>query len=154
MKTKFYAAYGSNINIQQMAGRCPEATICNNGFINGYKLTFRSGGFANIEKSENCRVPVVLWKITERCERNLDRYEGYPGFYKKTELPVELEAGTQTAMVYVMNDAAKGKFRLPAEYYYYGIKDGYEDNGLPLDYLEKALEECKDEVVKGGNYNG
>ena len=53
MKTKFYAAYGSNINIQQMSGRCPEATICNNGFINGYKLTFRSGGFANIEKSEN-----------------------------------------------------------------------------------------------------
>lgn len=121
MKTKFYAAYGSNINIQQMSGRCPEATICNNGFINGYKLTFRSGGFANIEKSENCRVPVVLWKITERCERNLDRYEGYPGFYKKTELPVELEEETQTAMVYVMNDEAKGKFRLPAEYYYYEI---------------------------------
>ncbi|MGN0683001.1 MAG: gamma-glutamylcyclotransferase [Oscillospiraceae bacterium] len=92
--------------------------------------------------------------MTERCERNLDRYEGYPGFYKKTEIPVELEAGTQTAMVYVMNDAAKGKFRLPVEYYYYGIQDGYEDNGLPLDYLEKALEECKVEVVKGGNCNG
>lgn len=52
MKTKIYGAYGSNINLEQMAYRCPHAEVYKVGYINGYRLTFRSGGFANIEKSE------------------------------------------------------------------------------------------------------
>lgn len=57
MKTKIYGAYGSNINLAQMAYRCPHAEVYKVGYINGYRLTFRSGGFANIEKSEGDRVP-------------------------------------------------------------------------------------------------
>ena len=57
MKTKIYGAYGSNINLEQMAYRCPHAEVYKVGYINGYRLTFRSGGFANIEKSEGDRVP-------------------------------------------------------------------------------------------------
>ena len=71
MKTKIYGAYGSNINLEQMAYRCPHAEVYKVGYINGYRLTFRSGGFANIEKSEGDRVPVLLWVITEQCEKTL-----------------------------------------------------------------------------------
>ena len=78
MKTKFYAAYGSNINIQQMSGRCPEATICNNGVYQWLQADVQKRRLLPISKNPKIAVFLHgLWKITERCERNLDRYEGY-----------------------------------------------------------------------------
>jgi len=76
---KNYAAYGSNMNIEQMEKRCPKAKVIGEGELLGYKLTFRGGrgGVANVERSSQKRVPIVLWAITEECERALDRYEGY-----------------------------------------------------------------------------
>ena len=121
---RYYLAYGSNLNINQMRFRCPTARLIGTAVIKDYGLLFRgskTGSYLTIEPKQGASVPVAVWTIEKEDEDALDRYEGYPGFYKKTELPVELEEGTQTAMVYVMNDEAKGKFRLPAEYYYYEI---------------------------------
>lgn len=36
-----YAAYGSNLNIEQMAKRCPKAKISGVGYVEGYILTFQ-----------------------------------------------------------------------------------------------------------------
>lgn len=144
MKTKLYAAYGSNINLEQMAYRCPRARVVGTGFIEGYKLTFRRGGYANIEPCEGERVPVLLWRITDECERSLDHYEGYPRFYMK-----EYAAVNKTrALVYVMTPGARGDFELPTKRYYRGIMMGYRDNGLPVDYLVKAVDDCEEVVAK------
>lgn len=148
MKTKIYGAYGSNINLEQMAYRCPHAEVCKVGYINGYRLTFRSGGFANIEKSEGDRVPVLLWVITEQCEKTLDHYEGYPSFYIKQNISVEIDNGEDTieAMFYVMDDKYCQKMQTPAEYYYGGIERGYKSNGMPVEELKTAFERCMAEV--------
>ena len=118
MKTKIYGAYGSNINLEQMAYRCPHAEVYKVGYINGYRLTFRSGGFANIEKSEGDRVPV------------------------------EIDNGEDTieAMFYVMDDKYCQKMQTPTEYYYGGIERGYKSNGMPVEELKTAFERCMAEV--------
>lgn len=148
MEKKIYGAYGSNINLEQMANRCPMAEVFGVGYINGYRLTFRHGGFANIEKSDGDRVPVLLWTITDQCEEALDFYEGYPRFYTKTSIPVEFDNGNDKvdAMFYIMNDRYCVKMEQPTSGYYYGIKRGYKANGMPVAELKTALDRCMSEV--------
>lgn len=63
MPMKLYAAYGSNMNLAQMAKRCPQAKAAGTGMLNNYRLTFRgtNNGVANIEKCNGRSVPIVLW---------------------------------------------------------------------------------------------
>lgn len=146
MARKIYGAYGSNINLRQMAYRCPNAKVIGQGILNDYKLTFRRGGYANIEPKKGASVPILFWEITQNCEHSLDRYEGYPTFYTKQTVAVENENGVFETMVYVMTDESRGGYQLPRVEYYYGIRDGYMDNHMPLAELTKALEKCKSEV--------
>lgn len=146
MARKIYGAYGSNINLQQMAYRCPNAVPLTTGTLNSYELTFRRGGYANIEPKKGASVPILLWEITQNCECSLDRYEGYPTFYTKQTVEVETDNGVFETMVYVMTDKSRGDYELPRADYYYGIRDGYKDNGMPIAELEQALENCKSEV--------
>ena len=41
MKEKIYCAYGSNMNLEQMSHRCPNAKVIGKGKLENYKLTFR-----------------------------------------------------------------------------------------------------------------
>ena len=43
MSRKEYFAYGSNLNFEQMAYRCPEATVVGTAKLDGYELAFRRG---------------------------------------------------------------------------------------------------------------
>lgn len=88
MKRKIYGAYGSNMNLEQMAHRCPKAKVIGSGILKDYKLTFRGRykGVANIQPCKGKEVPIVLWEITDECERALDIYEGYPSLYVKKKL--------------------------------------------------------------------
>ena len=50
---RLYIAYGSNINLEQMAHRCPNSKVVSTEMMQGYELEFR--GVATIvpnEKSE------------------------------------------------------------------------------------------------------
>ena len=81
MKRKTYLAYGSNMNMDQMAMRCPNAKVLGTGTLHNWELTFRGTrreGVATIEPKEGAKVGVLLWSITAECERSLDRYEGFP----------------------------------------------------------------------------
>ena len=40
MKESYYFAYGSNMNLDQMAYRCPAASVVENVRLEGYRLTF------------------------------------------------------------------------------------------------------------------
>lgn len=43
MKESYYFAYGSNMNLDQMAYRCPAASVVENVRLDGYRLTFVAG---------------------------------------------------------------------------------------------------------------
>ena len=64
--TKLYIAYGSNMNIEQMARRCPTAKVVASTWLEGYRLRFMGGSYsavATIEPSEDDLVPVLVWEI-------------------------------------------------------------------------------------------
>lgn len=84
MADRLYFAYGSNINLNQMDHRCPDATVVGPVALENYELLFRRGGFATIAPKEGGKVHGLLWSITLECERSLDMYEGYPRFYDMT----------------------------------------------------------------------
>ena len=137
--SKTYLAYGSNMNIEQMACRCPNAKLLGTALLKDYRLMFRrrTRPVATIEKEPGCSVPVVLWEITEDCEASLDTYEGYPYLYTKINIPIEFNGETVTAMAYVMTPGYElGK---PHEDYYRTILQGYKDNGIDPQPLDEAV---------------
>ena len=98
MAKKLYAAYGSNINLEQMAYRCPHSTVAGTAMLKGYELQFRH--HATIEPNEESEVPVLLWELDSQDEKFLDRYEGEPKYYRKENISLELNGETVEAMVY------------------------------------------------------
>ena len=105
-----YFAYGSNINLDQMSYRCPDACVVGPASLENYELLFRRGGFATIAPREGGKVHGLLWSLTPECERSLDRYEGYPRFYDKRTVTVRDGLGRElSVMAYVMDE----RFREP-----------------------------------------
>ena len=144
MSETLYFAYGSNINLQQMAVRCPDAKVVEPAVLENYELLFRGNdrafGVATILPKEDGLVHGLLWKITPECERSLDLYEGFPHLYEKQEIPLTTKSGQQvSAMVYVMTRERERMPSIPTRSYYIGILEGFQQNGLPENSLEQAL---------------
>lgn len=135
---KLYLAYGSNMDMDQMAYRCPDAAYVGTAVLDGWRLMFKgsmSGNYATIEREEGCKVPVVVFEISAADEKSLDRYEGYPNFYYKDYLDVP-EYGK--AMVYIMHE--ERRMGLPSEYYYDVLYKAYELFGFDKKILMGAYE--------------
>ena len=126
-----YLAYGSNLNMDQMAYRCPDAKPLGNAYIPGWKLVFR--GVADIVPSKGSKLAVGLWDISERDQDSLDVYEGYPSLYRRIDV--------FGFMTYQMN---RYKISEPSKHYYDIIKEGYLDFDLEVSFLEKARDESTD----------
>ena len=136
IKTRYYLAYGSNLNRSQMSYRCPWARVAGASELKGYEMIFR--GVATVEPKEGGSVPVLLWKITPQDERALDFYEGYPRLYRKEMVEVELKGKTITAMAYMMNEGPS--LCPPNKHYYDVIREGYKAAGFDVSILDKAVE--------------
>lgn len=139
-KEILYLSYGSNMNQTQMALRCPTAKVVGVSKLKGYELLFRGGrnvAFATVEPKENSSVPVLLWKIRRGDEAALDRYEGYPGFYGKQMLQVELDGKEVYAMGYIM--VPGHELGVPSDEYADIIWEGYEQCGLDTKPLADAI---------------
>jgi len=134
---KIYAAYGSNMNIEQMKDRCPKAKIYGNGILYNHTLKFRGRGHANIQKEEDSLVPIVLWEISEECEKELDKYEEYPEYYIKETVNIETDDGVVEALIYKMTDKMSGIDALPTDEYYETIYKGYEDNDIDVEIFKR-----------------
>ena len=147
MSKKLYIAYGSNLNMEQMKFRCPDAKPYASGLINGWKLVFRgskTGSYCSIIKSPEDAVPIGIWEISERDEKNLDVYEGYPRFYRKKFLRLKTAVGEKMAMVYIINESAKPG--IPSQHYIDVCRKGYKDFNLPLEVWEQAIEFNRTEI--------
>lgn len=132
---RLYIAYGSNINLEQMAHRCPNSKIISKEMLKGYELEFR--GVATIVPNDKSEVPILIWEIDGRDEHSLDRYEGFPNLYRKELFEIEIDGEKKECMAYLMN---KGQISPPTSYYYNVINQGYEANGMDTSYLRAALE--------------
>lgn len=140
--TKLYIAYGSNMDEKQMAYRCPDAGLVGTGTVEGYRLLFKGGAdhaYATIEPEKAGRVPVLVWKISKVDERRLDRYEGFPKFYYKKEVPVLINGQKKEAMVYIMDE--KNSRNRPSSEYYQILETAYRKFKFDDVELLQALEE-------------
>ena len=138
-------AYGSNLNQEQMAYRCPTAKVYGKGMLEGYRLLFKGASenaYLTIEPYKGGKVPVLIWELQPEDENALDFYEGYPTFYYKEDLIVTLENGEEiTAMVYIMNDNIKSRIHLnlPSKRYLNIVKEGYQAAGFDTAFIKAAL---------------
>ena len=138
-KRTIYLAYGSNLNIAQMAHRCPDAKPWGATLLQGYRLAFwgaNNHAYATIVPAEGESVPVALWSINAKDERALDRYEGFPRLYRKETVKVPWGKRNVSAMVYIMN---KGKIGFPGKWYFETIFEGYDDFDIDPEPLFQAL---------------
>lgn len=138
---KLYVAYGSNLNLNQMAYRCPSAKIYRTGILNNWELLYRghkNNSHATISRKRGGKVPVLIWEITSSDEYQLDIYEGFPTYYYKQNIMVTIGNQKKKAMAYIMNKSQKpGR---PSKSYIETIYQGYLDNSFDIDYLTKSLE--------------
>lgn len=154
---KYYVAYGSNLNVEQMRYRCPDATPIGTAIINGYELLYKgskSGAYLTIEKSPDGKVPVVIWRVSAKDEKSLDRYEGFPNFYYKRDLELKVKLfkpsksfyGKQHSgitqvldcFVYIMHE--NRQLGVPNRYYVDGCAVGYRTFGFDRATLTAAFD--------------
>ena len=145
METKLYIAYGSNMNLPQMAKRCPTAKVVGTSVLHSWRLLFRGGhgnAVATVERHKGGQVPVLVWEITPSDEEALDRYEGFPFLYRKEIINIKMDGKPTKVMAYIMNtnDSRFGYRPLnqPSAFYYSVIREGYKDAGFNVDVLRRA----------------
>ena len=149
-KGKIYIAYGSNMDFPQMEARCPDAVFLGAGMLKDWRLMFKgskTGSYATIEKDKGLAVPVLLWRISEADEEQLDRYEGFPTFYYKKNVMVENVAavnakwkpknGRCRGMAYIMHE--ERTLGHPSRCYYNVLARAYWLFGFDAGILEDAL---------------
>ncbi len=137
---KLYIAYGSNLNLAQMAARCPSASVYAKGILNNWELVYRgskTNSHATIIRKRGSSVPVLVWEIQPADEYRLDIYEGYPRYYFKRNIMVNLDEKKRKAMVYIMNEHyLPGR---PSPQYIHTIHQGYQDNDFDMRIFEESL---------------
>ena len=152
---RYYIAYGSNLNVQQMRFRCPSARIIGTAEVPDYRLLFKgskTGAYLTIEPSKGQSVPVAVWEVTGDDERALDRYEGFPAFYYKAEmmLPITgIKSGkvrTRTVFVYIMHEDRQAG--IPSKYYVDVCREGYDAFGFDQGKLTEALRFSAEEAKR------
>lgn len=129
-----------------MKFRCTTAKVYGKGVLIGYRLLFKGtagNAYLTIEPFEGGEVPVVLWDIKPKDELALDRYEGYPSFYHKENMEVELETGEVVeAMIYIMTNKMKDRIHLnlPSKSYLATVWEGYNGHGFNTEFIDEAIE--------------
>ena len=142
-------AYGSNLYGERMKARCPGAVPFGTSVIIGYRLLFKqsmTGSYATIEQDANCCVPVGIYRMTAEDEARLDRFEGYPKYYRKQEFFLSIKGlngrrlrNRRNCIAYIMREHRQ--LGMPTEEYFRVLEQGYGEWGFDMDPLFKGLED-------------
>jgi gamma-glutamylcyclotransferase (GGCT)/AIG2-like uncharacterized protein YtfP len=134
-----YAAYGSNMDPEQMLERCPHSPAAGTGWLNGWRLTFGGeelgwdGALAMVVPDPDSQVFVALYDVSAQDQAKLDYWEGVAeGLYNKITLRVSTLDGEVLAWVYIL-DAYEGG--LPSARYLGIIAEAAEAAGAPDEYV-------------------
>jgi gamma-glutamylcyclotransferase (GGCT)/AIG2-like uncharacterized protein YtfP len=132
-----YAAYGSNLDPHQMAGRCPHSPLRSTGWLMGWRITFGGegwdGALPTLAEDSDSQIFVALYDVTEADESALDVWEGADqGLYQKVRVRVATLEGEQPAWVYVLDDFEGGN---PSARTLGLLADAAEAAGAPADYV-------------------
>lgn len=125
-----YFAYGSNLQLAQMAQRCPSSKFVGRGVLHDFRWQISSRGYANVVAEPGSRVEGLIFILANDDEQRLDRSEGVSkGSYRKEYHPV--------------------RFYLAAKPLYLRSVTSIVRQGGPRAMLEEARRQRKDLSVIG-----
>jgi len=134
-----YAAYGSNMDPEQMRERCPHSPAAGTGWLMGWRLTFGGeehgwdGALAMIVPDPDSSVFVALYDVSPHDHEVLDYWESAnTGLYNKIKLRIVTLEGEQLAWVYLLDGYEGG---LPSARAIGIIADAAQAAGAPEDYV-------------------
>ena len=130
-----YFAYGMNTNLDSMSHRCPTAVSLGPAYIKNFEFVFRT--HADIQESHGSICYGVLWDITKDDLRALDLLEGYPYYYNRFRVRVNMDDRFVYALTYQMND--QSYIQEPGSGYLEMVQEGYEQNGVPTTQITEAI---------------
>ena len=146
MEPILYLAYGSNLNLEDMARRCPQAQVAGRARLEGWRLAVRGGGsgfYLTLEACPGSSVPVGVWAVEPEGLQALDHYEGYPRLYTREFWPTAYQDQTGRehqgrALIYLMRPHfPAGR---PTQTYLEACRAGYRSFGFDPAPLEAALD--------------
>ncbi len=132
-----YFAYGSNLNVAQMAARCPDAINPTPARLDHHDWLINQRGVATVEPFHGSVVHGVVWQLSDRDLKVLDSAEGVPVRYRRDRLTVHTDDGSTDAWVYIDHRVEPGP---PRPGYLERIIDGALHHGLPprwVDFLRR-----------------
>ena len=132
-----YFAYGSNLCVQQMALRCPDAVNPRPATLTDHDWLINERGVATVEPFDGSQVHGVVWELSDHDLATLDSAEGVPVRYRRDRLTVHTDDGPAEAWVYIDHRVDPGP---PRPGYLERIIDGALHHGLPqrwVDFLRR-----------------
>jgi hypothetical protein len=144
--TRLYFAFGSNLDLAQMARRCPRARVSNSASLPGFELVFAGyspswrGAVASVNERERATVRGLLYTLDDADFAMLDRYEGHPHWYLRHYVWVRPRGARKLvrAETYLL-DAELGE---PSRVYLEQIARAYREHGFSLAPLLAAARRC------------
>jgi hypothetical protein len=133
-----YFAYGSNMDVDAMARRCPRSKALGLARLERHRLALMREGWLTAARNPSSAVHGVLWDLALSDIPALDRHESLAqGLYVKTTQAIIAERGPKRAIVYFGANSGPGVLR-PA--YMAEILAAARSWRLPAEAL-KALEQ-------------
>lgn len=141
----YYFAYGSNMLTSRLVDRVGAVTTVGNAMLSGYSFRFNKpsldgSGKANLVETKDCTVPGVLFQLIDKQLENLDKYEGAPNHYARTNVEVKIDSKTYSAITYLATSKYSRKFSIkPSDEYLSLIVEGAKEHYIPNTHVYKAL---------------
>jgi hypothetical protein len=137
-----YAAYGSNLDPDQMRERCPHSPVQGVGWLRGWRITFGGedvgwdGALVTVVQDPGTETYVMLYDVSPLDEKVLDEWEGAGASradtHEKLRVRVSTLDGDVLAWTYVLVAYEGG---LPSCRYLGLIAEAAEKAGAPDDYV-------------------
>lgn len=135
-------AYGSNMSVQRMRDRIPNATVLETGYVRGRRFEFHKRSIDGSAKANAMptgrdldRVWGVIYQLS--CEERdiLDRHEFLGIGYDRTAADVFVAGKAVSAYLYeARSEAIDGSLR-PYHWYHRFVLQGAIEHGLPEPYI-------------------
>jgi len=139
-----YFAYGSNMDVEQMARRCPAARLVGAAVTDGFRFAIDRRWVAALETRVGSQAYGLLWRVTPACLTALDEWEGVArGCYRRAAITcrqwpeAQEEACAVEALTYL--SCWEGKPSHRKEGYLERILAAAARAGLPPDYVEAQI---------------
>lgn len=135
--------YGSNLDPERMARRCPSARIVLSAHLPGHRLdfggTYTRDGVAQATPAPGALLRGVVYALTASDLARLDEIEGHPHVYtRRRKVVATLTGDPIEAWVYMMPPERFTRYK-PASPYLSHVRAGHIHHGFPQTDLDAAV---------------